>query len=123
MSEELTYALRFRRQAQADVNEAIVRLAELVDIEHAASWYMGLQSSLATLATFPRRCPVAKEKQLFRDEVRILPYRHRPGNAIYQIFFVVSETDEDAPSVYILHIRHAARKPMTRTEARKIEDE
>ncbi len=50
-------------------------------------------------------------------------HRYSPGSATYHIFFTVAEAEEDAPYVYILHVRHGARKPMTRAEARKIEED
>ena len=124
MSEDgTTYAIRFRRRALTDIQEAMVRLSEVVNPDHAIAWYSGLQDTLATLATLPERCPIAGEKRFFRDEVRVHPYRYSPGGATYRIFFTIVEADEDAPSVYILHVRHGARKPMTRAEARKIEEE
>lgn len=122
MSEDgTTYAIRYRHRAQIDAQETLVRLAELTNADHAAAWYSGLQDILATLATFPERAPIADERRFFRDEVRVLLYRHTPGSATYRIFYTVVESEEDAPSVYVLHIRHGARKPMTRAEARKIE--
>lgn len=121
--EGLQYAIRFRRYARADAQEAMVRLAERVNSDYALAWYAGLHHAVATLATFPKRGSIADERRLFRDEVRVLPYRHTPGSAVYQIFYTVVEAEEDSPYVYILHVRHGARKPMTRAEARKIEAE
>lgn len=124
MSEDgLRYAIRFRRYAQADAQEALVRLAELTDAAYAVAWYAGLQNAVATLATFPKRWPVADKNRFFRDEVRVMPYRYTPSGAAYQIFYTIAESEEDTPYVFVLHLRHAARKPMTRAEAWKIEED
>lgn len=124
MSEDGTvYAIRFRRRAQTEIQEALVRLAEMVSPDHAVAWHLGLQNALATLATLPKRCPIADEKRFFQIEVRVHSYRYSPGSATYHIFFTIAEADEDGPCVYIMHVRHGARKPMTRVEARKIEEE
>ena len=40
---------------------------------------------------------------------------------VYRIFYTSHKFTEDAPYVYILHFRHASRKPMTRAEAREID--
>lgn len=125
MSEEdgTTYAIRFRRRGKTDVQEAMIRLAEIVNPDHAVAWYSGLDDTLAKLATLPKRCPIADERRYFRDEVRVHPYRYGSRGATYHIFFTIAEADEDGPCVYILHVRHGARKPITRAEARKIEEE
>ena len=121
---EGTYALRVHRLATVDMIEAYERLAEATNEDYAADWYIGLQKALATLATLPKRGPVAEEDRLFRRvEVKVVPYRHGSGRVVHHVFYSVHEPGEDAPFVHILHVRHGARKPMTRAEARKIEAE
>ena len=83
MSEDgLIHAIRFRRHAQADAQEALIRLAELTNNVYAAAWYSGLQNAVATLATLPKRWPIADKNQFFRDEVRVMPYRYTPSSAM-----------------------------------------
>ncbi len=124
MSElEKTYAIRYRRRAQTEAEELLVSLAERTDLDQAISWHLGLQNALATLATFPKRLPIADESRFFQNEVRVLLYRQTSKGTAYRIFYTIVESEEDAPYVYILHIRHGARKPITRAEARKIEEE
>jgi len=120
-SYEGVYAIRVRPVAQRDIDEATNRIASLTDEKHAKEWRDGLLNKLATLATLPRRAPVAGENRLFSGEVRVIPYRLSAGGAAYRVFFSIQEPTEDAPFINILHIRHGARKPMTRAEARKIE--
>lgn len=119
--DEKSYALRVRRRALLDMQEALVRLAELVDDEYAVAWFSTLEDTLAKVATFPRRWPVAEENHLFRQEVRALPYRYGSRTPAYRILFTIAEDEYDAPTVYILHVRHGARRPISRVEARKIE--
>lgn len=98
MSEDgTTYAIRYRRRAQTDAQEAVVRLAELTDSDHAAAWYSALQDALATLATFPERAPIADERRFFRDDVRVLLYRHTPGSATYRISTPLSSRKKMRP--------------------------
>ena len=117
---EGTYAIRLRRIAQRDINEEIVRIATLMDEKYAVEWHRGLLDKIAALSALPRRAPTADENHLFRGEVRVIPYRFRAG-AFYRLFYSVHEPAEDALFVLILHLRHGARKPMTRREARVIE--
>lgn len=37
------------------------------------------------------------------------------------VFYTITEPEEDVPVVSLMHICHAARKPMTQAEARAIE--
>ena len=48
-------------------------------------------------------------------------YRRTAGGPAYRVLFVLRENSDDAPTVTIIHVRHAAHKPMTRKEAREIE--
>ncbi len=119
--DEKIYALRIRRRALLDMQEALLRLAELVDDEYAVSWFSDLEDTLAKLATLPRRWPVAPENHLFGQEIRALSYRHGFRTPAYRILFTIVEEEDDGPTVYILNVRHGARKPITRAEARQIE--
>jgi len=60
----------------------------------------------------------------FRRDVRRLVYR-RPGSSrtspVYLVLYSVEDATLDGPLVSILSVRHAARKPLTRDEARAIE--
>ena len=118
-----TYAIRFRRQARQDMDEARERLADIMSQDHADNWHDGLIDSLAGLATNPNRYPLAHENRLFQDDVHVFPYRRSRDSIAYRVFYTIAEaTDDDAAFVYVLHIRHGARKPMTRAEVQKIEE-
>lgn len=124
MSEEgQTYAIRFRRQAREDINAARKRLADTTSGDHADVWHDGLLDVLAALATNPNRHPLAHEGRFFRDSVHVFPYRLSPRGVVYRVFYTITEAGDDAAFVYVLHVRHGARKPMTRAEARKIEED
>ena len=121
--EDQKYAIRFRSRARLELDEARVRLAEMTDLDHAIEWYNGFLDALATLADNPSRTRLAPENDYFRDTVHAYVYRLTSRGVAYQVYYTIVETVEDAPSVTILHIRHSARKPMTRAEARKIEED
>ena len=89
--------------------------------EAGRAWYDGLRDAIALLSHSPRRSPLISENGRFRAEVRQLLYRRTPHGAAWRILFTVQEAAEDAPTVSILHVRHAAQKPITRAEARQIE--
>ncbi len=54
---EGTYAIRLRRLAQRDMNDAINRIVILTDEKHAAEWHESLLDKFAALASLPRRAP------------------------------------------------------------------
>lgn len=116
--EPITYALRLHRRARADMDDARRLIANLLDAPEGRRWQAELLETISTLATFPNRCPIARESRLFQREIRQLNHKQS-----YRILFTVVEAAEEAPFVFILHIRHGARRPMTRREAREIESE
>ena len=69
---------------------------------NAARWYNHCLDHLESLGHMPTRYPLAPENEAFAHEIRHLIL----GN--YRILF---RTEGD--TIYVLHIRHAARRPLT----------
>lgn len=115
------WAIRLTKRARADAEAAEERIAEIAGEDIAEAWGKGLETETAKLAELPTRWPIAEEDKLFRESVRRMLYRRTPSGPVYRILFVLRESPDDAPTVAIIHIRHAAQKPMTRKEARGIE--
>jgi plasmid stabilization system protein ParE len=68
-------------------------------------WFLDLQNAIASLAEFPKRCPLAPESAIFPFEVRHLFYGHSPH--VYRILFTI-----EGDVVFVLHIRHGRRQPL-----------
>ena len=115
------WAIRTTKRARSDMEAAEERLVLLADEEQAEAWSKGLNIEIAKLAQIPTRWPAAEEDKLFRETVRRMLYRRTAGGPAYRVLFVLRENTDDAPTVIIIHVRHAAQKPMTRKEAREIE--
>lgn len=116
------FAIRLTERAQRNIDAATVRFAETVSPEVAIEWRDGLYQVLASLAIFPRRYPTPPET--FGREVRQLVYRRSGSAAAYRIFFAITGENPgtaDAPTVTVLHLRHAASKTLTRGEIRDME--
>jgi plasmid stabilization system protein ParE len=115
------YALRFTDRARTDIDAAHARFVALAGQVVADAWKDGLFEAVASLSTMPRRA-LASEQRRFRHEVRQLIYR-RPGSDVaYRVLFTIVEEAEDAPFVRIVHVRHGAQRPISRAEAREIEE-
>ena len=115
------WAIRFNRRAKSDIAAAWRHFAESASVNIADAWEKELYAEIAKLAQLPTRWPLAEEDKLFRESVRRMLYRRTAGGPAYRVLFVLRENPDDAPTVVIIHIRHAAQKPMTRKEAREIE--
>ena len=68
----------------------------------AVRWVEGLILAFRSLAEMPERCPVAPEDDEFEERIRHLIL----GD--YRVLFTVRGMD-----VFILHVRHGARRPAT----------
>lgn len=121
----IVYALRLTAQANRDAIEAASWLAQISEDEDLGrEWYTNLRQQLGLLATHPRRYAAAAESRLFGFEVRRWTYRRTSTSSLaHYVFYRVSEAGEDGPTVLILHVRSAARKPLSRAEARVIQDD
>ena len=75
----------------------------------AAAWFNGLEEAIEGLADFPNRWGLARESAEFDEPVRQLLYGKSPH--VYRVLFVVR-----SDVVYVMHVRHAARKALVRGE-------
>ena len=74
-------------------------------------WFEHLIDCLDSLGHFPLRCPFAREAEKASREVRCLLFGK--GRNIYRI---LDEVDQSNSTVWVLHIRHGARKDMALEE-------
>ena len=100
----MTFRVEFTDSAQRDAQE-VYRYIAGRSSRNAARWFTQLRRTVESLAEFPARCPLAPESAHFDD-----PIRQRLFGP-YRILFVIRQR-----SVYVLHIRHGARRPMTAEE-------
>ena len=117
----IIWAIRTTKRARSDMEAAEERLADVADEETAEAWSEGLNTEIAKMSQFPTRWPLAEEDKLFRESVRRMLYRRTSSSPAYRVLFVLRQSPDDAPTVTIIHVRHAAQKLMTRKEAREIE--
>jgi plasmid stabilization system protein ParE len=76
----------------------------------AFRWQNGLEDAIDSLERFPERCPLAPESDVLEIQVRQLLYKS------HRVLFVI-----DAKTVYVLHVRHAARGMLGTQESGSID--
>lgn len=94
------FIVEVTEQASREAEEAYLWMKE-TSPEAAADWFEGLVEAVNSLANFPKRCALAPESKAFKSAIRQLLYSH------YRILFTL-----EGNAVYVLHIRHKARKPL-----------
>ncbi len=94
----MTCEVEFARTAEQEAYVIYRYLARSSPV-NAAKWYDGLERAIRSLERFPRRCPRAPEGEAFEEEIRQLLF------GAYRILFVIRNR-----TVYVLHIRHGARR-------------
>lgn len=70
-------------------------------------WFERFENSIASLSTFPGRCPIVPKLSSRRQTIRKLVFgttRHK-----YRVFFTMR-----AEVVTILHVRHGSRRALRR---------
>ncbi|MGA2589315.1 MAG: type II toxin-antitoxin system RelE/ParE family toxin [Bryobacteraceae bacterium] len=101
----------FRVEITEEAERDAIRILDWLISEQAGEpglrWFQRLEKAIASLASFPRRCPLAPENKEFPFEVRHLLYGHRPH--VYRVIFKVEDE-----TVYILRIRHGRRQPIAK---------
>ena len=105
-----TYRVRLQPNALEDLDEAY-RYATQNAPQTAIKWFSRFYEALQTLCTNPTRCMRATEDRKSNRELRQLLYGKRPN-----IFRAVYTIDEKASIVWILRIRRAQRRSLSREE-------
>jgi len=102
----MAFRVETSAQAESDANSILEWLLSEHAGETGIRWFLALDDAIASLAAFPKRCPLAPETARFPFEVRQLLYGRKPH--VYRILFTVEDD-----TVKILHIRHGQRKPLS----------
>ena len=99
----MKYTVEITETAEVELDEAYRWIRDEYSPEYAVRWCAGLLDAADTLETFPERCAVAPESEILGRDIRQLIHGKR--RRAYRILFEVQ-----GRTVYILHIRHAARQ-------------
>jgi hypothetical protein len=124
------YSIRPTERANRDVEAELERLSQWNGSEQdptpqesirlALEWLRAYQEARASLANFPLRCPLVPEQKHFKEAVRQLIFRRAPSAPAYRLLFSIEEAGEDGPVVYLRHVRHGSRRPISRSEAKEL---
>ena len=104
----MKYQVRLLPPALEDLDLAYQWAAEDAPLT-AARWLERFHATLRTLESYPRRCPLAAENRRAKRELRQLLYGKRPY--VFRAVFTI-----EGDTVWILRIRRAQRRPLTRKE-------
>ena len=100
----MTYLVEFAASAVRDLESLYVK-KNAAESYAAARWYNGLEQAVYALAWSPKRCPVAPEARRVKRALRHLLYGKKP-----HVYRVIYEVDEGRKTVWVLTIRHGARR-------------
>jgi toxin ParE1/3/4 len=102
----MTYRVEFADRAARDL-EILYKEKNAAESHAAARWYNGLEEAVDALASYPNRCPVVPKARKVKRKLRHLLYGKKP-----HVYRVIYEIDEGRQAVWVLHIRHGARKKL-----------
>jgi toxin ParE1/3/4 len=102
----MAYRVEFAARAARDLEILYVE-KNAAESQAAAGWYSGLEEAVYALETHPNRCPVAPEARKLKRKLRHLLYGKKP-----HIYRVIYEVEEQRRTVWLLTIRHGARRRM-----------
>ena len=106
----MKYRVVVQPPARADIEAGYLYLVGVAPAA-ADKWLAGVEKGILGLERLPARCALALEGREFDEEIRQLLVGRRPGT--YRVLFVIRGRE-----VRVLHVRHAARRPMSRDEIR-----
>lgn len=107
----MKYRIELSSMAEAEADSAFLQLSQVTSSLEASQWYSGLLQAIESLSQMPKRCPLAREKEYFSQEIRQLLYGR--GRNSYRILFTILE-GSDMSTVRILHIHHASQQTIGR---------
>lgn len=117
--EPTVYSVRPSDRAAAQIEAEHKRQEERLGFTKADAWEDALMDAVASLATYPKRRPVALENGIFQkvspgQTLRQLIFKPTRGSAGWRILFTIHEADEnDPPTIRVQRILHGAQAPMT----------
>jgi len=100
----MAFQVELSAQATQDIEEHYVWIQER-DPFAAEKWFNGVLVAINTLNYFPERCQVIPEHDNFVQQIRHFIYQK------HRIIFMVQDT-----IVYILAVRHTAKKPLENSD-------
>jgi toxin ParE1/3/4 len=100
----MAYSVEFAARAARDLEILYVK-KNVAESHAAARWYNGLEEAVYALETRPNRCPVAPEARKLKRNLRHLLYGNKP-----HVYRVIYEIEEQRQTVWVLTIRHGARR-------------
>ena len=100
----MVFRVEVTKTAEGEADEAYEWIAKYAP-QAALRWYRGLLEAIHSLADNPERCSLAPEDEDFPEEIRNFLYGKRANK--YRVIFTIR-----GATVYVLHILHAARKPL-----------
>ena len=105
----MKYRIEVSSLAEAEADNAFLRLSQVASPTQATQWYAGLLKAIESLVQMPKRCSLARENEYFSQEIRQLLYGR--GRNSYRILFTILD-GQDVSTVRILHIRHASQQTL-----------
>jgi mRNA-degrading endonuclease RelE of RelBE toxin-antitoxin system len=106
----MTYRVELANRAMRDL-EILYLEKNAVDSPAAARWYNRLEEAVSALGTHPYRCPVAPESRKLKRNLWHLLYGKKPH--VYRVIYGI---DEPRQTVWVLTIRHSARRKVKATD-------
>jgi toxin ParE1/3/4 len=103
----MAYLVEFTTLAESEFRALYID-KKAAESQAAAQWFNGLASALDGLAILPHRCPLAPEAVEVNLELRHLLYGKKP-----HVYRIVYEVDEAQKTVWLLTIRHGARRALS----------
>ena len=95
----MSYQILIQPTAFQEIETSYRWMCNNLSADLANSWYYELQDAIASLQTFPKRCPIAPEASIVGREIRQLLIGKRKK---YRVLFVVEKE-----VIAILHVRHS----------------
>ncbi len=104
----MAFQVELSAHATQDIEEHYVWIQERSPAA-AERWFNGIMVAIHTLKDFPERCSIIPEQDSFTQEIRHLIYQK------HRIIFIVQDT-----LVYILAVRHTAKKPLENEDLKEV---
>lgn len=105
----MTYRVELTDRAVRDL-EILYLEKNAAESQAAARWFNRLEAAVCGLERHPSRCPAAPEARKVKRPLRHLLFGRKP-----HVYRVIYEIDEPQHTVWVLTIRHGARKKIGRS--------
>ena len=117
----MAFHVEIEPRAAQDLDDIAQYLRTTAGFDVSERWFHSMVAAIVSLNEMPFRNPSAPEAVEVDRDVRVL--YHGRKNRAYKVYYTIASDTSHSGTVYVVHVRHWARKPISQDELDNLMDD